>query len=165
MQELRVCIEAEQPAEGETRSVWFELPIDEEEFFEEMGVDAESSDYRIVEKDLPFADDVGEDTTVDRLNDLYYTFQSLPSDLQEDCAELLCHFYDLDELHSHRNDIIHYSMCNNMTDVARELLNDDPAFTSLDERFIRYFDFEAYGDYLDENGNFIETDHGIYELP
>lgn len=165
MQELRVCIEAEQPEEGETRSVWFELPIDEEEFFEKLGVDAESSDYRIVEKDLPFADDVGEDTTVDRLNDLYYTFQSLSSDLQEDCSELLCHFYDLDELHSHRNDIIHYSMCNNMTDVARELLNDDPAFTSLDERFLRYFDFEAYGDYLEENGNFIETDHGIYELP
>lgn len=165
MQELRVCIEADQPTEGETRSVWFELPIDEEEFLEKLGVDAESSDYRIAEKDLPFADDVGEDTTVDRLNDLYDTFQSLPSDLQEDCAELLCCFYDLDELHSHRNDIIHYSWCKNMEDVAREMLSDDPAFTSLDERVLRYFDYEAYGDYLDENGNFIETDHGIYELP
>ncbi|MCR0264759.1 antirestriction protein ArdA [[Clostridium] innocuum] len=165
MQELRVCIEAKLPTEGEVRSVWFDLPIDEEEFFEKLGVDAESSDYRIVEKELPFADDVGEDTTVERLNDLYDTFQSLPSDLQEDCAELLCHFTDLDELHSHRNDIIHYSWCKSMADVARETLNNDPAFTSLDERSLRYFDYEAYGEHLDENGNFMETDHGIYELP
>lgn len=28
-----------------------------------------------------------------------------------------------------------------------------------------YFNFEAYGEYLDDNGTFVETDHGIYELP
>lgn len=38
-------------------------------------------------------------------------------------------------------------------------------FTSLSENVTRYFDFEAYGQYLDDNGRFVETDHGIYELP
>ena len=55
--------------------------------------------------------------------------------------------------------------CKNMTDVARHILNNDPDFTSLSESVTRYFDYEAYGQYLDDNGRFVETDHGIYELP
>ena len=52
-----------------------------------------------------------------------------------------------------------------MTDVARHVLADDPAVNSLSEDCMRYFDFEAYGQSLDENGRFIETDHGIFEIP
>ena len=96
---------------------------------------------------------------------IYSTYASLPADLKEDCAELLCWFTDLDELHSHRHDIIHYSWCKNMADVAKHLLDNDPAFAEIDERLVRYFDFEAYGQYLDDNGHFVETEHGIYELP
>ena len=128
-------------------------------------MDAESEDYRILEKELPFADDVGEDTTIERLNDMYRTYESLPADLKEDYDELMCYFTNLDELHQHRNDIIHYSWCKNMTDVARHLLDNDPAFASIEERLARYFDFEAYGQYLDDNGRFLETEHGIYEIP
>lgn len=61
--------------------------------------------------------------------------------------------------------IIHYSWCKNMADVAKHLLDNDPAFAEIDERLVRYFNFEAYGQYLDDNGKFIETEHGIYELP
>lgn len=165
MQELRVLLETKQPINDEIRSAWFLLPIDEEELQERLGVDAESEDYRILEKELPFADDVGEDTTIERLNDMYRTYESLPADLKEDYDELMCYFTNLDELHQHRNDIIHYSWCKNMTDVARHLLDNDPAFASVEERTTRYFDFEAYGQYLDDNGKFIETEHGIYELP
>ena len=104
-------------------------------------------------------------TTVEKLNDLYSIYENLPSDLKEDYAELMCYFTNLDELHRYRNDIIHYSWCKNMTDVARHILNNDPDFTSLSESVTRYFDFEAYGQYLDDNGRFVETDHGIYELP
>ena len=66
MNELRVLIEAKQPAESERRSAWFTLPIDEEELEEALGIEADSDDYRIIEKDVPFADDVGEDTAVER---------------------------------------------------------------------------------------------------
>ena len=38
-------------------------------------------------------------------------------------------------------------------------------FQPLRNALTRYFDYEAYGQYLDDNGKFIETDHGIYELP
>ena len=165
MQEARVQVETQEPIDGEIRAYWFTLPIDTELFEGVLGIDAESENYRIVDKALPFSDDVREDTSVERLNDLYSTYASLPADLKEDCAELLCWFTDLDELHSHRHDIIHYSWCKNMADVAKHLLDNDPAFAEIDERLVRYFDFEAYGQYLDDNGHFVETEHGIYELP
>ena len=117
MQELRVQIEAVQTAEVDRLSAWFTLPIDEELFSERLGVDAESNDYRITEKELPFAEEVDEDTTVDRLNDFYYTYESLPADLKEDYGELMCHFTSLEELHQHRHDTIHYSWCKNMAAV------------------------------------------------
>lgn len=165
MKEMRVCIESRLPTSEEICSAWFTLPIDEEELEERIGVPIDSEDYRITEMELPFADEVGEDTTIEKLNDLYHTFESLPLDLQEDYGELMCYFISLDELHQHRLDVIHYSWCKNMPDVARHLLDNDPAFSAIEERLTHYFDYEAYGQYLDDNGKFIETDHGIYELP
>ena len=95
--------------EGYLVGAWFTFPIDEEEFEERIGVPIDSEDYRITEMELPFADEVGEDTTIEKLNDLYHTFESLPLDLQEDYGELTCYFTSLDELHQHRHDVIHYS--------------------------------------------------------
>ena len=46
----------------ETTSYWFDLPIDVAEFEEKLGVGAESGEYRIIEKVLPFADEVHEHT-------------------------------------------------------------------------------------------------------
>ena len=165
MNEMRVCIESRLHTSEEIRSALFTRPIDEEELEEQIGVPIDSEDYRITEMELSFADEVGEDTTIEKLNDLYHTFESLPLDLQEDYGELMCYFTSLDELHQHRHDVIHYSWCKNMADVARHLLDNDPAFSAIEERLTRYFDYDAYGQYLDDNGKFIETDHGIYELP
>ena len=164
MNEMRVRLEAREPISGEIRALWFLLPVNEDELEEKLGIDSADGCF-IVDKELPFGDEVQEDTTVEKLNDLYSTYESLPSDLKEDYAELMCYFSNLDELHRYRHDIIHYSWCKNMTDVARHLLENDPSFSSLSESVIRYFDFEAYGQYLDDNGRFVETDHGIYELP
>lgn len=164
MNEMRVCIESRLSTAEEIRSAWFTLPIDEEELEEQLGVSIDNEDYSITEMELPFADEVSEDTTIERLNDLYHTFESLPADLQEDYGELMCYFTSLDELHQYRNDMIHYSWCNSMTDVARHLLDNDPAFSAIGERLTRYFDYESYGQYLNDNGTFMATDHGIYEL-
>lgn len=165
MEELRVFIKTTIPIDGEIRSAWFDLPIDEDEFMERLGVDAESTDFHITEKEVTFPDDVSEDTTIGRLNDLYDMYEDLPVHIKEEITELLTWVYDLDELHQHRYDIIHYPDCNSMIDVARHVLAENPAFASLSEDCVRYFDFEAYGDYLDENGTFVETENGIYEMP
>ena len=39
----------------ETTSYWFDLPIDVSEFEEKLGVGAESQEYRIIEKVLPYS--------------------------------------------------------------------------------------------------------------
>ena len=58
MQETRVLVETRGTTGKETTSYWFDLPIDVAEFEEKLGVGAESQDYRITEKVLPFADEV-----------------------------------------------------------------------------------------------------------
>lgn len=118
MEEMRVQIEAREPTDGEIRAFWFTLPIDPEQIEELLGIDIDTDYYYITGKELPFADEVQEDTTVEKLNDLYHTYETLPSDLKEDYAELMCYFSDLDELHRYRNDIIHYSWCKNINDMA-----------------------------------------------
>lgn len=56
MQETRVLVETKGTTGEETISYWFDLPIDVAEFEEKLGVGAESQDYHIIEKVLPFAD-------------------------------------------------------------------------------------------------------------
>lgn len=53
-----------------------------------------------------------------------------------------------------------------MIDVARQKARTDPAFRDLSEDCQEYyFDYEAYADDLKTNGRFIETEHGIFEIP
>ena len=54
MQETRVLVETKGTTGEETISYWFELPIDVAEFEEKLGIGAESGDYRIIEKVLPY---------------------------------------------------------------------------------------------------------------
>ena len=70
MQETRVLVETRGTTGEETTSYWFDLPIDVAEFEEKLGVGAESGDYRIIEKVLPYADEVHEHTSVYQLNEL-----------------------------------------------------------------------------------------------
>ena len=63
MQETRVLVETRGTTGEETTSYWFDLPIDVAEFEEKLGVGAESGDYCIIEKVLPYADEVHEHTS------------------------------------------------------------------------------------------------------
>ena len=78
MEEMRVQIEAREPTDGEIRAFWFTLPIDTEQVEELLGIDVDTDYYSITGKELPFADEVQEDTTIERLDDLYHTYESLP---------------------------------------------------------------------------------------
>ena len=64
----------------ETISYWFDLPIDVAEFEEKLGIGAESGDYCIIEKVLPYADEVHEHTSVYQLNELDFMYRQLSSD-------------------------------------------------------------------------------------
>ena len=83
MQETRVLVETRGTTDEETTSYWFDLPIDVAEFEEKLGIGAESGDYRIIEKVLPYADEVHEHTSVYQLNELDFMYRQLSSDMQD----------------------------------------------------------------------------------
>ena len=96
MQETRVLVETRGTTGKETTSYWFDLPIDVAEFEEKLGVGAESQDYRITEKVLPFADEVHEHTSVYQLNELDFMYRQLSSDMQEEYTALLTVYENLE---------------------------------------------------------------------
>ena len=166
MQETRVLVETRGTTGEETISYWFELPIDVAEFEEKLGIGAESQDYRIIEKVLPYADEVHEHTRVYQLNELDFMYRQLSSDMQEEYVSLLTVFENLEALYICRNVITVYPDCKSMIDVARQKLMNDPTFKHLSEDCKEYyFDFEAYASHLQEHGKFLVTEHGIFELP
>ena len=166
MQETRVLVETRGTTGEETISYWFDLPIDVAEFEEKLGVGAESQDYRIIEKVLPFADEVHEHTSVYQLNELDFMYRQLSSDMQEEYVSLLTVFENLEALYICRNVITVYPNCKSMIDVAKQKLMNDPTFKHLSEDCqAYYFDFEAYASHLQEHGKFLVTEHGIFELP
>ena len=140
----------------ETISYWFDLPIDVAEFEEKLGIGAESGDYRIIEKVLPYADEVHEHTSVYQLNELDFMYRQLSSDMQEEYVSLLTVYENLEALYICRNVITVYPDCKSMIDVARQKLMNDPTFKHLSEDCQEYyFDFEAYASHLQEHGKFL----------
>ena len=123
----------------ETTSYWFDLPIDVAEFEEKLGIGAESGDYRIIEKVLPYADEVHEHTSVYQLNELDFMYRQLSSDMQEEYVSLLTVFENLEALYICRNVITVYPDCKSMIDVARQKLMNDPTFKHLSEDCQAYY--------------------------
>ena len=82
----------------ETTSYWFDLPIDVAEFEEKLGVGAESGDYRIIEKVLPFADEVHEHTSVYQLNELDFMYRQSKESMYKLSYVIRVSAPDLDEL-------------------------------------------------------------------
>lgn len=80
----------------ETTSYWFDLPIDVAECEEKLGVGVESQDYPIIEKVLPFADEVHEHTSVYQLNELDFMYRQLSADMQEEYTTLLTVYENLE---------------------------------------------------------------------
>lgn len=166
MQEARVQVETQEPIDGEIRAYWFTLPIDTELFEEVLGIEAESDHYYITDKEIPFADEVREDTPILELNEMYEMYQRLPLGVQEEYKAFLVYFESLEELYNYRNSILSYPDCKSMIDVARQKLANTPIFKNLSEDCQEYyFDYEAYADDLKTNGRFVETEHGIFEVP
>ena len=82
MEECSVLIETTKSAEDKT-SRWFDLPIDYELFRDLLGVEADSDDYQITDRKLPFADDIVRTTSVRRLSKLYFAYMDLPPEVQQ----------------------------------------------------------------------------------
>ena len=168
MQDLRIQLEALHPTElTEQKSAWFTLPIYEDELSETLGIEEDSEDFTVAHIDLPYDFiKAGDETiTLDEINEVYYMFENLPSDIQDEIEAIMEEYDCLEDLHNQRHDIYCYSGCHSMADVAREILNDTGELRNLPEYLQEHFDYASYGESLEEDGTWVITGSGVFKLP
>lgn len=64
----------------------------------------------------------------------------------------------------HQGDYTIYYNCDNMEDVAYQVVNDCGLLDGVPEEVKIYFDYEAYGRDMEINGTFIQIDNSFVEL-
>ena len=135
----------------------------EEVIAERIGLNAEYEEYAIHDTDnLPM--EISEYTSIDELNRIYEQLEELPDYLLDDLDSFISCYGSLEELVEHKDDIILYSGCETMTDVAYYLIDEVQALGEIPSSLQNYIDYEAYGRDLDIEGTFIATNAGICEV-
>ena len=79
--------------------------------------------------------------------------------------EFVSNYGSLEELYDHKDDMILYAGCEDMTDVAYYFIDELQALGDIPPSLQNYIDYEAYGRDLSFEGTFIETSYGMCEIP
>ncbi|MGL9728689.1 antirestriction protein ArdA [Enterococcus sp. DIV0756] len=149
--------------EGELVGAWFSFPIDEEEVAEKIGLNAEYEEFAIHDYEAPFP--ISEYESIDRLNHLYDLIQEIEgTPIYDELGEILSFWFkDMEELLEHADDIICYSDCESMRDVAEYYVEETGMLSALPENLRNYFDYAALGRDMEIEGNYLVTSHGVFE--
>ena len=162
MEEMRVYVaNLGKYNEGELVGAWFEPPIDYDEMAERIGLNEFYEEYAIHDYELPF--DIDEYTPIEEVNRLCEMVSDLPEYIQDNLKELQSYFGSIEELCEHQDDIIYYPNCEDMADVAREMV-EEGALGEIPAHLQNYIDYEAYGRDLSYGGTFVETRDGVFEI-
>lgn len=148
--------------EGELVGAWFTPPIDFEDVKERIGLTDEYEEFAVHDYQLPFA--IEEYTTIQEINRLCEMVVELPPDIQSELREFLHYFDSIEELYENQENIIHYSECENMADVAQYLMKETGALGDVPTNLQSYIDYEAFGRDLQIEGNYVQTGRGIFEI-
>ncbi|WP_415336231.1 antirestriction protein ArdA, partial [Clostridium perfringens] len=125
MEEMRVYIaNLGKYNEGELVGDWFTPPIDWDDLKERIGLNSEYEEYAIHDWELPF--EISEYTSIEEINRLCSMAEELAStDIGEAISDIQKAFFSsFEELYEHKDDIIYYPGCSDMSDVAYYLIND-----------------------------------------
>lgn len=149
--------------EGELVGAWFSFPIDEEEVSEKVGLNAEYEEYAIHDFEAPFP--IDEYDSIDRLNDIYHQLQEIEgTSIYDELSEILGYWFsDIEDLLEHADDIICYSDCESMRDVAEYYIEETGVLNALPENMRYYFDYAALGRDMEIEGNYLVTSSGVFE--
>lgn len=152
--------------EGELIGEWVKLPISNEELekvFERIGINEEYEEYFITDFESDFGYHVGEYDNLDELNEVAEKIEDLDED-QSEIVKALMHdlSYTVDEAIDKvtDGDYIIWSNCDDMTDVAYQMVEEYGYLNNIPENVARYFDYESYGRDLGFEGTFIFMDNG-----
>ena len=102
---------------------------------------------------------------VQKLNELYEMICELPDFITDSLDEFISNYGSLEELYDHKDDMILYAGCEDMTDVAYYFIDELQALGDIPPSLQNYIDYEAYGRDLSFEGTFIETSYGMCEIP
>ncbi|WP_035028274.1 antirestriction protein ArdA [Carnobacterium mobile] len=149
--------------EGELTGEWFSPPIDMEEVKEKIGLNGEYEEYVIHDYELPFS--IDEYTPIHEINQLCAMVEELEgTPLYDELSEIQnMWFTNLEDLFDHRDDIICYSDCESMEDVAAFYVEETGKLGEVPSNIQSYIDYKALGRDMEIEGNFLVTSHGIFE--
>ena len=149
--------------EGELIGAWFSFPIDFEEVKEKIGLNAEYEEYAIHDQELPFP--VQEYASIIWLNLIYDSIQEIEdTPVYDELEEILRYWFrDIEDLLDHKEDIIYYSDCSSMEDVAYYYIEETGVLSSLPENLRYYFDYASFGRDMELESNFLITSNGVFE--
>lgn len=149
--------------EGILQGEWLELPVSQEELkevFKRIGINEEYEEYFITDYKCDFYE-VGEYENLDTLNEIAERIEELDEEESKVVKALMSELgYTLDEAIEKVNngDYRIYSECNDMTDIAYEVVEECGYLNNVPENVARYFDYEAFGRDLGIEGTYIFTD-------
>nr|DAE54757.1 MAG TPA: antirestriction protein [Bacteriophage sp.] len=149
--------------EGELVGEWVELPASQEELekvFERIGINEEYEEYFITDYECDLYE-VGEYENIDKLNDIAERIKELDEEGSKVVKALIQKLdYTLDEAIDKVNsgDYMIYNDCENMTDVAYQVVEECGYLENVPDNVARYFDYESFGRELGIVGNYMFLD-------
>src|SRR5699024_8512847 len=149
--------------EGELVGEWFDYPFSEEHISEVIGLDSNYEEYFITDYELPFH--INEYISINELNKKCEMVEEIMgTPLYNDMKEIIeMWFDDVEDLVDNQDDVIVYSDCSNMAEVAESILEDTGELDSLSGRLAYYFDYEKFGRDLEIEENFLIGKNCVYE--
>lgn len=149
--------------EGELIGEWATLPISEkelQELFERIGINEEYEEYFITDYECDFYE-VGEYENIKTLNEIAEEMEKLSEEAQKVAKAIMNDLgYNLEEATriANNNDYRIYSDCDNMTDIAYQVVEECGYLNNVPDNVARYFDYESFGRDLGIEGTYIFTD-------
>lgn len=149
--------------EGELIGEWVKLPVSQEELqkiFERIGINEEYEEYFITDYECDFYE-VGEYENIDTLNEIVERLDELDEEESKVVKALMSELgYTLNEAIEKVNngDYRIYSDCDNMTDIAYQVVGECGYLNNVPDNVARYFDYESFGRDLGIEGTYIFTD-------
>src|SRR5699024_6490897 len=99
---------------------------------------------------------------INRLCDMVQEIEGTP--LYDALSEIDGYWFNnIEELLENKEDIICYTDCEDMADVARYRAEEEGIFAALPGHLQYYFDFVSYGRDLEINEDFLVTSHGVFK--
>ena len=146
--------------EGELVGEWVELPVSQgelQEVFDHIGINEE---YFITDYECDLYE-VGEYENIDKLNDIAERIKKLDGEERNVVKALIQKLdYTLDEAIEKVNsgDYRIYYDCDDMADVAYQIVEECGYLDNVPDDVARYFDYESFGRELEIEGNYIFLD-------